>query len=568
MRKYILSLLSILGLSTALVAQNATEVAYQSAYKMCFKVLKVSDNHYYVGSDNWHQLTNYIESNKVVKFTKSGEYVWERELLGYSRPFIREIYEFGDEIWCISNQLSSCDAISEMRSVLHIIDDATSSILLEKTILTSGINTFSKCEVMSMQNGNIIVAMGDSLAAINSDGNIIWKKEHLTGSTFGTLAESLSGEILLTGSNGIDVYDNNGNYITNHNGIGSLKLYTTPTGYIYIFSSTIITAYPSFGVNQTEDLSAYLEDISDVGFINGEFFISGQKTGEPTTSVLIKLDTSLTFVDSVEFKNTYINALTSDGDTMVVAGEETFSHTYGAPYDVKGAFIKAFDNDLSNHVYQNDGEIIGMVIDSSYISNLGQPSFIESKIKVQIRNNGQEYIQHVALSHTNPVASWLCTYFYSYKDFDVNIAPGQDTLLEYGWLTHQVYTSTQTTASICLILSSAGYMDDDHSNNTYCKTYSIPVGINETTTNPSNLSIFPNPAQDKVNISFELNKATDFSATIYDVSGRQVALLGNQNYASGKHQVTWDASAYPSGLYYCHITIGDETVVKKMSVTH
>ena len=52
--------------------------------------------------------------------------------------------------------------------------------------------------------------------------------------------------------------------------------------------------------------------------------------------------------------------------------------------------------------------------------------------------------------------------------------------------------------------------------------------------------------------------------TVYDVLGREVATLVNQQLTSGKYEVKWDGSNYPSGVYFYKLTTGGFTETKKM----
>jgi hypothetical protein len=51
---------------------------------------------------------------------------------------------------------------------------------------------------------------------------------------------------------------------------------------------------------------------------------------------------------------------------------------------------------------------------------------------------------------------------------------------------------------------------------------------------------------------------------IYDILGREVAALVNQQLKPGTYEVDWDAANYPSGVYYYKLTAGDFTETKKM----
>jgi len=51
---------------------------------------------------------------------------------------------------------------------------------------------------------------------------------------------------------------------------------------------------------------------------------------------------------------------------------------------------------------------------------------------------------------------------------------------------------------------------------------------------------------------------------IYDVLGREIAILVNEEKAPGNYEVKWDASGFPSGIYFYRLAAGSFTETKKM----
>ena len=51
---------------------------------------------------------------------------------------------------------------------------------------------------------------------------------------------------------------------------------------------------------------------------------------------------------------------------------------------------------------------------------------------------------------------------------------------------------------------------------------------------------------------------------IYDVLGKQVTELVNESLAPGSYEVNWDASNYPSGVYFYRLTTNDYITTRKM----
>jgi photosystem II stability/assembly factor-like uncharacterized protein len=51
---------------------------------------------------------------------------------------------------------------------------------------------------------------------------------------------------------------------------------------------------------------------------------------------------------------------------------------------------------------------------------------------------------------------------------------------------------------------------------------------------------------------------------IYDIMGREVATLINQQLNPGTYEISWDASRYTSGIYFYKLISGGNTAIKKM----
>lgn len=75
---------------------------------------------------------------------------------------------------------------------------------------------------------------------------------------------------------------------------------------------------------------------------------------------------------------------------------------------------------------------------------------------------------------------------------------------------------------------------------------------------------YPNPFNPVTNIRFDISKSAFVNITIYDMLGREVAVLVNENMKPGKFVVDWDASNFSSGIYFYRIIAGDFSVTKKM----
>jgi hypothetical protein len=78
---------------------------------------------------------------------------------------------------------------------------------------------------------------------------------------------------------------------------------------------------------------------------------------------------------------------------------------------------------------------------------------------------------------------------------------------------------------------------------------------------------YPNPFNPITTISYMLPQSTYVSINVYDRLGRQVVTLVDQNQDAGEHSVDFNASEYPSGIYFYRIKTPEKTEVRKMLLT-
>lgn len=77
---------------------------------------------------------------------------------------------------------------------------------------------------------------------------------------------------------------------------------------------------------------------------------------------------------------------------------------------------------------------------------------------------------------------------------------------------------------------------------------------------------YPNPFNPSTTINFALPEQSDVTIRIYDVMGRQIATLMNENRPAGYHNILWDAGSVASGTYFYRIQAGDFASVKKLTL--
>jgi hypothetical protein len=93
------------------------------------------------------------------------------------------------------------------------------------------------------------------------------------------------------------------------------------------------------------------------------------------------------------------------------------------------------------------------------------------------------------------------------------------------------------------------------------------TGIDEEPFEPISFNLgqnYPNPFNPTTKISWQTPKGGLQTLTVYDVLGREVATLVNEYKRAGKHEVEFNASNLPSGVYIYRLQAGDFVQTKKM----
>jgi hypothetical protein len=74
---------------------------------------------------------------------------------------------------------------------------------------------------------------------------------------------------------------------------------------------------------------------------------------------------------------------------------------------------------------------------------------------------------------------------------------------------------------------------------------------------------YPNPFNPITKIKFSIPNAQYTRLLIFDALGREVASLVNSYLPGGSYEVEWEASAYPSGVYFYELISGEYKETKQ-----
>ncbi|HSP88659.1 MAG TPA: T9SS type A sorting domain-containing protein, partial [Ignavibacteriaceae bacterium] len=75
---------------------------------------------------------------------------------------------------------------------------------------------------------------------------------------------------------------------------------------------------------------------------------------------------------------------------------------------------------------------------------------------------------------------------------------------------------------------------------------------------------FPNPFNPTTNIEFHIPGSGFVSLKVYDVLGREIATLVNEEKPAGSYEVEFNATSLSSGIYFYELKAGNFIQTRKM----
>ena len=84
---------------------------------------------------------------------------------------------------------------------------------------------------------------------------------------------------------------------------------------------------------------------------------------------------------------------------------------------------------------------------------------------------------------------------------------------------------------------------------------------------PATLSLtgaYPNPFNPVTTVVYDVPGNSGVRVAVYDLTGREVAVLAEGPHAAGHYEVNFDGKALPSGTYWCRLSAGTQSQVRKL----
>ncbi|MBK8552300.1 MAG: T9SS type A sorting domain-containing protein [Ignavibacteria bacterium] len=75
---------------------------------------------------------------------------------------------------------------------------------------------------------------------------------------------------------------------------------------------------------------------------------------------------------------------------------------------------------------------------------------------------------------------------------------------------------------------------------------------------------YPNPFNPITNLEFGISDLGFVSLKVYDILGKEIKTLINENLNPGNYEIVFDGKGFPSGVYFYRLTAGEFTETKRM----
>ncbi|MEX2603013.1 MAG: T9SS type A sorting domain-containing protein [Gracilimonas sp.] len=248
--------------------------------------------------------------------------------------------------------------------------------------------------------------------------------------------------------------------------------------------------------------------------------------------------------DCVAEQGTWVpQSITMNSRTQAMFDDD---ETY--PYLTEGPWVDAGDPQFTEDNGLVDGEALQALIDWS-VSAAGEPGSLMAFWRDPENPASENYIYsdypvYANLSYSN--SAYLEGGTGGFPLGDLNWFPAE----KEAWMAQRDAEHSMLVASL--------------------NDGTLPVSNERTANVPASIKLdqnYPNPFNPTTNISFNLPQAQSVTIKVYDMLGREVAILvNNEQFSSGAHEVKFNAKNLSSGVYFYTLKAGNIVQSKTMTL--
>ncbi len=402
----------------------------------------------------------------------------------------------------------------------------------------------------ALSNGDIIFSNGwqNKIKKVDKFGNAIWEKD----GTFDGLNdyELLAGDsIIFAFDNGLLLMDSSGNFLDTLTNIGLKKIEINSQG--NFLGSTQDSLYL---------LSSNFSVINNATFPQNENILDFDESGGKVTILtwlnhVYFYDADLMPINEFQINssNYYYQILLEEDGVML--GGNTYYGGPQWPHSNIQPILKRFGLDGSTATISEDVGVIAVsqpseIIFTPKFSNVYTMTY--KNIVATVQNFGNSTVNKLNLnaSFGEFQLSWedCISVYQDYKAHfnNLSFAPGESIDLDFGDITvwHRANPNFSTSEEICLWTSSPDQKQEaDRTNDVFCTE--VLTTAKEPSQVLSNVSIWPNPAQQSVRLTLnDVHNANQWQ--LNDLQGRTVK---STSLSSSQQEAEITVSDLPSGMY-------------------
>jgi hypothetical protein len=163
---------------------------------------------------------------------------------------------------------------------------------------------------------------------------------------------------------------------------------------------------------------------------------------------------------------------------------------------------------------------------------------------------------------------------YAFGDYDPTTIPGEETEDGAGvtkisdFIEDFSYTMSLVSQSDGLRVGALHWNDETYDGAASLAAvkaaYDAATAVEDVISRDFGLRNYPNPFNSNTMISFNLEKASHVNLSVFDISGRRVQVLLDENRLAGLNEVQFAPENASSNIYFIRLTTEDHTVTKKM----
>lgn len=132
-------------------------------------------------------------------------------------------------------------------------------------------------------------------------------------------------------------------------------------------------------------------------------------------------------------------------------------------------------------------------------------------------------------------------------------------------------TSTHTYAAAGTYILCMYYADITNPSScidTSCISVTVSaVGINDPTATIANVNAVPNPFGSEVTINLTMSQPDMGEVSVFDITGKQVAVLKNGMLNAGTNVIDWKPAMLSAGVYFLQVKTSNALITKKIVYT-